>query len=134
MNLRNATHAACDVLDVHDTLRTNFEEVSVSSAPQASATRVMTRALVPGAVGSICPALSALQRVIASAEWAPTMRAVGTYAAQAFMRLPLRACTTDGRAHPQGGLPDAGSAARSSPTISDTTLDARGLGQARSAL
>lgn len=85
---------------------------SAYTCPVGAAMRVMTRALVPGAVaqavsrrlGSICPALSAQQRAAAWAEWAPTLRAVGTYAAQVFLRLPLNAWTTDGRLHPQEGV------------------------------
>lgn len=48
VNLRNAARAACDVPRVHDALRNDFEDVLTSSS--ASATRVMTRALAPGAV------------------------------------------------------------------------------------
>lgn len=112
VNLRNAARAACDVGDVHDALRGDFEAVFESATPQARAVQVMTRALVPNVVGAavarrlgvVCSALSARQRDAAWTEWAPTMQAVGEYAAQVFMRLPLNAWTTDARLHPSGGV------------------------------
>lgn len=55
-------------------------------------------------LGAICSAINVQQKEGAWSEWAPTTtRAVGSYAAQVFTRLPLNAWTTDGRLHHREG-------------------------------
>lgn len=63
------------------------------------------------------------------AEWVPTLRAVGSYGAQVFIRLRLNVWTTGGRLHASEGVAMCvGSVARSSRTTSDTKSDASELG------